>query len=351
MKKIILTESDRKKIISEKEKAIVESFAKTFNKIKRLDENEIRSFTNEYADEVNEAERTSMSEFFGKETDNVDTLLTMFSIHQPKKGWLMTVGYVNGADLNVTINNNNMPELEKIARELGNPAFISMVDSPEWKEGIKTGKNVKNPFATQKPRGGDEIPTTLYTTKKFMLQWENTNMKPEKDAAVKSVYDKYGIDWEKGKIKTDDKRGLGWEPIPSTPFKQHQDKGTQALSYYSKQDVSKGMGKTKYFLKFENSITELSKSEVNFIYSLSPKKSSDVVRKLEDLPAEAAAEIKQVEDLYSFKTLDLTKIMYINCSMEVEGKNMKFSYINYNVVPKGLKPGEFKEFIKASINN
>jgi hypothetical protein len=46
-KKIILTESERKAIISDKEKAIIESFAKTFNKIKRIDENTI----NEYGDE------------------------------------------------------------------------------------------------------------------------------------------------------------------------------------------------------------------------------------------------------------------------------------------------------------
>jgi hypothetical protein len=44
MKKVILTETDRKLIISEKEKAILESFAKTFNKIKRIDENEISNF-------------------------------------------------------------------------------------------------------------------------------------------------------------------------------------------------------------------------------------------------------------------------------------------------------------------
>ena len=41
MRKIILTEADKKKIVSEKEKAIIESFANTFNKIKRIDENEI----------------------------------------------------------------------------------------------------------------------------------------------------------------------------------------------------------------------------------------------------------------------------------------------------------------------
>ena len=40
-KKEFLTEAKRKAIILEKEKAIIESFAKTFNKIKRIDENEI----------------------------------------------------------------------------------------------------------------------------------------------------------------------------------------------------------------------------------------------------------------------------------------------------------------------
>jgi hypothetical protein len=39
MKKIFLNESERLKLISEKEKLIIESFAKTFNKIKRIDEN------------------------------------------------------------------------------------------------------------------------------------------------------------------------------------------------------------------------------------------------------------------------------------------------------------------------
>ena len=38
MKKIILNESDKKAILSAKEKAIVESFTKTFNSIKRIDE-------------------------------------------------------------------------------------------------------------------------------------------------------------------------------------------------------------------------------------------------------------------------------------------------------------------------
>lgn len=302
--------------------------------------------------ELYEAERTSMSEFFGDVTDNVDTLLKMFSKYAPKKGWLMTIGYVNSANLNVKIPNEKLPELEKIARELGHPAFIQMVDSSEWKQGIGTTNIVNNPFAKRKPRGQEEIPATIYTTKKFMLQWENKNTKSEKDAAVKSVYDKYGLDWEEGKINPDDKRGLGWSPIQGTPFKQHDTTGTRALTYYSKQEVSKGIaGGTKYFLNFQDKITELTKSEVNFIYSLSPKKEDDGLKRLAHLPAEAAAEIKQIEDMYSFKNLDLDKIMYINCSMVIDGETKKFSYINYNVVPKGLNAGEFKEFIEASLNN
>jgi hypothetical protein len=39
MKKILLNESEKKAIISQREKAIIESFSKTFNSIKRVDEN------------------------------------------------------------------------------------------------------------------------------------------------------------------------------------------------------------------------------------------------------------------------------------------------------------------------
>lgn len=41
MKKIILNESQKRAVILEREKAIVENFAKIFNKIKRIDENEL----------------------------------------------------------------------------------------------------------------------------------------------------------------------------------------------------------------------------------------------------------------------------------------------------------------------
>ena len=42
MKKILLNKSEKKALINEREKAIVESFSKTFNSIKRIDENELK---------------------------------------------------------------------------------------------------------------------------------------------------------------------------------------------------------------------------------------------------------------------------------------------------------------------
>ena len=41
MKKVLLNESEKKSIISERERLIIESFSKTFNSIKRIDENEV----------------------------------------------------------------------------------------------------------------------------------------------------------------------------------------------------------------------------------------------------------------------------------------------------------------------
>jgi hypothetical protein len=67
MKKLILTESDKKQIISAKEKAIMESFAKTFNSIKRIDENEIDEVnpeTNTF-DNTEENEKHKLNEMGG----------------------------------------------------------------------------------------------------------------------------------------------------------------------------------------------------------------------------------------------------------------------------------------------
>ena len=60
---------------------------------------------------------------------------------------------------------------------------------------------------------------------------------------------------------------------------------------------------------------------------------------------EAAQEIYAVESMYDFKSLDLDKISFIRCAMEIDGQNKKFSYVNKNVAPAGLNAGDFSKFI------
>lgn len=295
---------------------------------------------------IEEVDRMSMAEFFGDVTNNVDTLLKMFSKYRPNDTWFMNVGYVNNVDLSVTIKNEDMGRLEAIARKLNNPVFTNMISSEEWSSVKAAGKNFKNPFAPR-TQGGVKIPSKVYSSKSFMVQWGNIRTKADKDAELKKVYDKYGLEWpEGGEIDTQDKRGRGWDPIMGTPFSQHKDTGTKKLVIYSKKE-NVNVGKTKYYLSFEGDIAELTPEETSFIFSLSPKSyEAKMPKRLLDMEnQEAAQEIFALENVYDFKNLDLEKISYIKCSMNIDGENKKFSYVNTNVAPEGLNAGEFAQFI------
>jgi len=299
-------------------------------------------------DETNiyEAERTSMAEFFGDVTDNVEVLLKMFSKYQPNNSWFMTVGYVNNVGLTVTVKNENMEELEAIARKLGNPEFTNMVDSEDWVSAKSSGKNFKNPYAP-KTEKGVKIPSRVYSSKSFTIQWGNIKNKSDKDAAVKTAYDKHGIAWpDGGEIDVNDKRGSGWEPIQGTPFSQHQGTQTKRLALYGKKEAIKN-GPSKYFLNVGTDIAQLTPEEANFIFSLSPKSyETKMPKRLLDLEnQEAAQEIFALENTYDFKSLDLEKISFIRCSMQVDGENKKFSYLNRNVAPDGLNAGDLANLI------
>lgn len=293
-----------------------------------------------------ESERTSMGEFLGDTTDNVDTLLKMFSKYQPNNSWFMTVGYANNVDLSVTIKNESMPELEDIARKLGNPAFTEMVNSADWSGAKGSGKNVKSPFAGRTEKGV-KIPSKVYSSKSFTIQWGNIRNKSDRDAEIKKAYDKHNIPWpEGGEIDVNDRRGSGWESMPGTPFQQHQNTQTKRLALYGKKEAVKN-GTTKYFLNIGNDIAQLTPEETNFIFSLSPKSyESKMPKRLLDMEnQEAAQEIFDLENTYDFKSLDLDKITFIRCSMEVDGANIKFSYFNKNIAPAGLNAGQLAQFI------
>ncbi len=110
--------------------------------------------------------------------------------------------------------------------------------------------------------------------------------------------------------------------------------------------------KSNYFINFEGNIAELTSEEQNFVFKEFVSREKVMPRRLASMEnQEAAQEIYNIENIYQMKNLNLEKISYIICSINVDGQNQKFSYINRNAVPDGLKPGEFSEFIEGSLPN
>ena len=225
-----------------------------------------------------EAERTSMSEFFGDVTDNVDTLLKMFSKYKPNNSWYMTVGYVNNvssSSLPVSIKPENLAQFEELAIKIDNPKLKkyldSMVGSEEWSavknkyavdqeraaKGLKTkspGKaDYTNPYAGRKYKDKETkeeivVPSKVYSTKSFTIQWNNVKTKADRDAEITAIRAKHGITGDEGSIATDDMRGHGYVRIPGTPFKQHQGTKNMMVDFYAKGGVKSH--KSKFFINF-----------------------------------------------------------------------------------------------------
>jgi hypothetical protein len=326
--------------------------------------------------ELNEVERTSMSEFLGDITDNVDTLLKFFSKYKPNNSWFMTVGYVNNVgSLPVNINPENLAQFEEIAKNIDSPTLKryldSMIGSEEWSSvknkyavdqeraarGLKTksaGKsNYTNPYAGRKYKDSETkeeitIPSKVYSTKSFTIQWNNIKTKADRDSEITAIRAKHGINGDEGAISTDDIRGRGYERIPMTPFKQHQGTKNYMIDFYAKGGVKSH--KSKFFINFEGDITELTPEDANFIFANSKSSDKSMPKRLADMAnQEAAREIWNMESMYEFKNFNLENIMYINCTVTIDGKNKKITYINRKAVPSGLNPGEFSEFIEASL--
>jgi hypothetical protein len=75
MKKILLNEAEKKAIILEREKAIVKAFAKTFNTIKRVDENELteeRPISARYGDDPTPEQSAGIDKFVKDFSDKKD---------------------------------------------------------------------------------------------------------------------------------------------------------------------------------------------------------------------------------------------------------------------------------------
>jgi hypothetical protein len=303
---------------------------------------ELKNLIKEALDE----NRISASQLMSTETDNVDTLLKLMSKYTPKDGWLVSVGYLSNGDIPVKV--NPTPEMEELGKKLAgeDENIRKIINSEEWKAG-----KMKHPHA-KRTENKIEIPSTIYKLKTYTCQFltkeARHKLKSEKDAQVMAAYKTRGV--EPREIEMNDKTGLGWYSIEGTPFEKHAETGTQRYAMYRKTNCYKD--KSKYFIKIDNNIEELTKEKINFYYGISKKDKEDnyippKFRYIED--DDLRNELMSIENLYEFKILDLEKIPFLNCTAVVDGKNIKLTYINKNAVPKGVEKGKFASFIENEI--
>jgi len=178
-------------------------------------------------------DRMSMSEFLGDTTDNVETLLKMFSKYQPNDSWFMTVGYANNVKTNVTIKNEDMANLEAIARKLNNRAFTDMVNSEEWKTAKDSGKTFKNPFAPKKVKG-ESIPSKSTRPKASPFNGEISKIKLIRTQTLKKSMT--NTDWNGQMEKSTRPIPEGWV---GTKYQAHLSNNTRTLEHKDWQSIIK----------------------------------------------------------------------------------------------------------------
>lgn len=297
--------------------------------------------------------RISMAQSVGRVTSDVDTLLQWITLYQPDDYWTSSIGYISNSDPNRTVNPD--PEIERLAGEMDDDYFKSMINNPEYSAG-----KMKHPHAKYQEKGV-KYPSTMYKLKSFTVQWlsneARNELKAKKDAEVTNIYKKYGISPEEGSVDPWDKRGSGWEDLPGTPFQKHvgneEKPGTGNIRYAEYRKVG-GLkdGVSVYFIKKGNDIIELTNQQVDFLFKLGPKAKSGIPKRLMQIQDEKARnEIFELENQYEFKNLNLDKMAFIYCSgKDRNGETLKFEYINTNAAPEGVNPGEFKSFIEDYIS-
>jgi len=295
--------------------------------------------------EFNTGDRTHMSEFMSEGIDSVETLLTMMSKYTPKDHWLVTIGYLSNS--NVPVRVKTSPELEDSGKALGDDYVNSLMGSEEWKSG-----KMKHPHAGRTVKG-EKIPSTIYKLKTYTCQWlgqdARNKIKTQKDSDTLAAYKDAGVD--PIEVGPNDKRGSGWSSIEGTPFDSHENTGTQRFVMYRKTGCYRDTPST-YFLKVEDDIQPISKEKASFLFQMSQTKSGvKMPRRLEAIEDEGLRDkLWSIESLYEFKNFDLNKIPFLNCTCEVDGENVKLTYVNKNAAPNGVGEGDFQSFIEGEVN-
>ena len=148
-KKEFLTEAKRKAIISDKEKAILESFAKTFNKIKRIDENEINEFEEENPvySRMQQNDMNYEKEYLNSEDENtykVEVIIRDSKYRGSKNRWVyeITANSEEEAEAKAVDKFNEELDINKIDK-VYNYLFSAKVISNPTDNDVVQGRSVK----------------------------------------------------------------------------------------------------------------------------------------------------------------------------------------------------------------
>ena len=120
----ILTESERRQIIDDKQKAIIESFASTFNRIKRIDESKIDENEEKLSPKEQQILKDIMSEMYSLNEVDFNSVLDKVKSYA-KKG-MLTVGIMAALLSTPGITNAQTNALKDVAK-------IEMTDTTESK--------------------------------------------------------------------------------------------------------------------------------------------------------------------------------------------------------------------------
>ena len=96
MKKIFLNEAEKQKIIADKEKAIMESFAKTFNKIKRVDESNIELPLEKSVNEMGGYDNENAKFKIGDSIENAGNDGVFFDMSSDSEQYVESPGELSG---------------------------------------------------------------------------------------------------------------------------------------------------------------------------------------------------------------------------------------------------------------
>ena len=183
-KKEFLTETKRKAILAERENAIVESFAKTFNKIKRINEEELN--INEGVSDIKKGDFLLVQFYKSEPEIPLEVISDEFYVRvpdgNPDDGWspeyFFKVRERNGKEYRKDAFVLRNSAIKKISKEEFETMEVSkpVEPTPEPKPVNPIPEPTPQPIASNKEENLPEIPIEVVKMETFKIDYKNTGV-------------------------------------------------------------------------------------------------------------------------------------------------------------------------------